>query len=109
MNNTMEMKCITKNDLCEMMMKGRRVQLVNVLEPKQHDLGVIKGSHRIPLSELEKRCCDLDKAAEVVTYCADSSCSKSRQAAQILGAKGFKVCCYEGGVTEWKASGLPMD
>jgi rhodanese-related sulfurtransferase len=109
MENALEVKVMTKDVLNEKMKKGERFQLVNVLDPKYYSLGTIKGSKKIPLAELDKRLTELDKSQEVVTYCADVSCSASRKAAELLAGKGFKVSAYEGGVKEWTASNLPVD
>ena len=108
MDNKIEVMVVTKDDLVEKMKKGG-VQIVNVLDPKYYDLGMIKGSLKIPAADLEKRLTELDKAKEVVTYCADSSCSASSKAAELLAAKGFNVSAYEGGIKEWTAAKLPVD
>jgi len=86
-----------------------QVQVVNVLEPENYKLGLIQGSKKIPLSQLDQRAGELDKDREVVTYCANPQCSASKRAAEKLAAKGFKVKAYEGGIQEWKAAGLPTE
>ena len=103
-------KVITKEELKKKIQEGAGVQVVNVLDPKWYELGAIKGSKKIPLKELEKRAGkELDKSKEVVTYCASYECNASREAAQKLAAMGFKVSAYEGGIKEWKESGLPVE
>lgn len=109
MDKTPEVKVITKDALNEKISKGESFQLVNVLDPKYYELGIIKGSLKIPAADLEKRSGELDKAKDVVTYCADTSCSASRTAATLLAAKGFKVSAYEGGIKEWTAAKLPVE
>jgi ArsR family transcriptional regulator len=104
-----EVKTITKDALNDKIKKNEAIQLVNVLDPEYYKLGVIKGSLKIPLADLEKRSTELDKAKEVVTYCADVSCSSSRKAAELLAGKGFKVSAYEGGIKEWSAAKLPVE
>jgi rhodanese-related sulfurtransferase len=101
-------KIVTKDELKRRMDKHDKFQLVNVLDASGYALGVIKGSLKIPLAELDKRAGELDKAQDVVTYCADSTCDASKAAAQLLAGKGFKVSAYEGGAKEWKAAGLPQ-
>lgn len=86
-----------------------KVQVVNVLEPKWYELGFIKGSLKIPLSQLEQRAGELNKSQPVVTYCASYSCDSSTKAAQWLAAQGFDVRAYEGGIKEWTAAGLPVE
>ena len=100
---------ITKDALNDKIKKNAAVQLINVLDPQYYTLGIIKGSLKIPLAELEKRCSELDKSKEVVTYCAGGSCDASRKAAELLAKKGFKVSAYEGGIKEWAAAKLPVE
>jgi len=101
-----QVKTITKEELLK---KLGVVQVVNVLDPKGYELGVIKGSKKIPLAELDRRLNELDKSKEVVTYCASYECLASREAAKKLAAKGFQVRAYEGGIKEWKGAGLPTE
>lgn len=100
---------ISKDDLNRRMLNGESIQIVNVLEPDHYNLGFIKGSRKIPLSKLEERMSELDKSKPVVTYCANGDCGASRAAAEKLAAKGFQVSAYEGGIKEWKESGLPIE
>lgn len=102
-------KVMTKDELNAKITNGDVFQLLNVLDPKYYDLGMIKGSIAIPLAELEARFSELDKAKEVVTYCTGASCDASRKAAELLSAKGFDVSAYEGGIKEWTAAKLPVD
>ena len=109
MNKALEAKVITKDELNAKMTKAAPFQLLNVLEPKYYDLGVIAGSLRIPLSELEKRSAELDESKEVVTYSTDLSCGASRKAAEMLAEKGFSASAYVGGIKEWTAAKLPVE
>lgn len=102
-------KVMTKDELNDKIAKGEAFQLLNVLDPKYYDLGMIKGSLKIPLAELEARFSELDKAVEVVTYCASVTCDSSRKAAELLAAKGYNVSAYEGGIKEWTAAQLSVD
>ena len=104
-----DVKIVTKDELKRMIDQHQAFQLVNVLAPESYGLGVIKGSIKIPLAELDKRFVELDKAQDVVTYCADVSCEASTKAASLLAGKGFTVSAYEGGAKEWKAAGLPLE
>ncbi|MCM8794276.1 MAG: rhodanese-like domain-containing protein [Candidatus Omnitrophica bacterium] len=104
----MGVKTVTKEELQKKIQVGN-VQVVNVLDPKWYELGIIQGSRKIPLKELDRRLGELDKSKEVVTYCASYECSASKEAAQMLAAKGFKVSAYEGGIKEWTSAGLPTE
>ncbi len=105
----MAAQTITKDELKQKLAAGEPVQVVNVLDPKYYDLGCIRGSVKIPVAELDRRAGELDKAKEVVTYCASTECNASRQGAEKLAALGFKVRAYEGGIKEWKEAGLPTE
>lgn len=105
----MAVETITKEELKQKLISGEPVQVVNVLDPKHYDLGFIKGSRKIPVAELDSRAGELDKAKEVVTYCAGPECDASRKGAEKLAAQGFKVRAYEGGIKEWKAAGFPVE
>ena len=100
---------ISKDDLSRKLSGGERFQLLNVLEPEYYREGIIRGSRKIPLSQLERRVNELDKSQEVVVYCGSYDCPVSRQAAEMLAEKGFDVKAYEGGIKEWKEAGLPTD
>ncbi len=103
-----DVKTITKEQLKRKLDQGA-VQVVNVLDPKWYELGIIQGSKKIPLKELDQRIKELDKSKEVVTYCASYECSASSEAARKLEAKGFQVSAYEGGIKEWKEAGYPTE
>lgn len=105
----MAIKTISKDELKKKLEKREPVQIVNVLEPEGYKLGIIKGSKKIPLSQLDRRMNELDKSREIVTYCANTQCSASKQAAEQLAAKGFNVKAYEGGAKEWTESGYPTE
>lgn len=100
---------ITQEQLSEIMARRDPVQVVNVLDPQWYSLGVIKGSKKIPLAELERRLGELDQKIPVVTYCANYECSASSDAAKLLAKHGYQVKAYEGGIKEWTAAGLPVE
>jgi ArsR family transcriptional regulator len=103
------MATISKEELARRLVEDPSLQVVNVLDPKQYHLGFIRGSKRIPLSELERRAGELDKSREVIVYCASYDCHASRNAAKKLEALGFCARAYEGGIKEWKEAGLPVE
>ena len=101
---------INKEELLEKIKKNdSNVQIVNVLSPDYYHMGAIQGSLKIPLDELEERLNELDKSKEVITYCANTQCSASRSAAELLAEKGFNVRAYEGGMKEWNEAGFPKE
>lgn len=109
MNKTSEATMISKETLLERIAKGTPFQLVNVLDPKDYTLGMIKGSRKIPLAELPNRLNELDKSVDVVTYCSGPGCSASQKAAELLTEKGYRVNVYPGGIKEWVQAKLPLE
>lgn len=102
-------RTISRDELSSKLSRGERVQVVNVLEPDSYHLGFIKGSKKIPVSQIDRRANELDKNVEVVTYCAGPKCHASRQGAEKLARLGFNVRAFEGGIEEWKQAGLPTE
>lgn len=100
---------ISKEDLKEKIEAGADIQLVNVLEPKYYHLGWIRGSQKIPLSELEARANELHQSKEIAVYCANTKCDASRKAADRLSAMGYNVKDFEGGIKEWEEAGYPLE
>lgn len=100
---------ISKEELSGKIRRRESVQVVNVLQPEHYNLGMIKGSKKIPVAEINQRYRELDKTKEVVTYCASTDCQASREGAEKLAALGFNVRAYEGGIKEWKEAGLPTE
>jgi ArsR family transcriptional regulator len=100
---------ITREELSRKLTARERVQLINVLEPEHDKEGMISGSWKIPLAQLDRRMDELDKSREVIVYCASYACPGSRQAAELLGDYGFNVKAYYGGLKEWKEAGLPTE
>jgi rhodanese-related sulfurtransferase len=104
-----EVETISKDELYELLRRHEHVQLINVLSPELYSLGSIKTSLRIPVFELENRLMEIDKSKEIITYCANYDCEKSKLAAAILNSHGFCARAYEGGIEEWKRAGLAVD
>lgn len=105
----MAIKQITKEEL-KKKLDDKNVVIVNVLDKEDYDKAHIKGSISIPYEELIvdgwKK---LDKGKEIITYCKNTMCSASREAAEFLGGKGFSVKAYEGGIEEWTKAKYPAE
>ncbi|WP_041657766.1 rhodanese-like domain-containing protein [Marinithermus hydrothermalis] len=84
-----------------------RFQIVDVREPEEWAEGVLPEALRLPLSHLEALA-PLRVARErpVLLYCRSGN--RSREAAQTLARLGHRqVWHLEGGLTAWRAAGLP--
>ncbi|MDE2142776.1 MAG: rhodanese-like domain-containing protein [Elusimicrobia bacterium] len=102
-------KTVTTEELNDGLNMGSSLQVVNVLGREFSSLGMIRYSRRIPFSEFERRFAELDKGRAVVTYCSGEPSRSCRMAADFLTEKGYKVSAYPGGLTAWRAAGLPME
>ena len=51
-----------------------------------------------------------DKSAELIVYCASSTCQNSHIAARVLEQIGYaNVSVYSGGKQDWQEAGLPVE
>ena len=77
-----------------------RVQLVDVRNPGEHQLGAIPDSVNIPVGQLPDRTDELDPTVPTVVYCAGGY--RSSVAASLLRARGFTdVSDVVGGYGAW--------
>lgn len=76
------------------------IQIVDVREPWEWEIGRLPRARLIPLTELEDQIASLDPQREVVVYCHHGT--RSMYAAQQLKAAGFaRVANLEGGIDRW--------
>ncbi len=103
------MELISKEKLLEFI-KNDEVTVINVLASFAYTEEHIKGSISMPFNIIEDGGWNkLDQKKPVVPYCAGKTCHASRRAGEILESHGMKVYVYEGGISEWRDSGLPME
>lgn len=80
--------------------QGRPIVLLDVREPFEFEKVHIPGSVLIPLGQLQHRLGELDRDAEIITYCHHGM--RSMTAASILRASGFQhVRSMAGGIDGW--------
>lgn len=89
--------------------------LLDVRQPGEYEAEHLPGAKLIPLPELGARLSELDADKPTVVYCAIGG--RSRVAAQVLAAKGFReVLNLSGGIKAWSSQkavgpedlGLPL-
>jgi sulfur-carrier protein adenylyltransferase/sulfurtransferase len=82
-------------------LEGRRkVVLLDVREPFEHQICRLEGSTLIPLGQLERRTGELNASDEVVVYCHTGV--RSRAGADVLKRAGFgRVHNLTGGIEAW--------
>lgn len=79
---------------------GAPLNLIDVREPHEWDIGHIAGARLIPLNDLPRRLNEIDTATETVLYCKMGG--RSRKAVDILRSAGFaKVKSLAGGINAW--------
>jgi ArsR family transcriptional regulator len=101
------MEPVSKDELLARMRDG----LVTVLDVRPDDefaSGHLPGAINIPLPELRKRLAEFASGQEIVAYCRGPWCVLAFEAVALLRQEGFKARRLEGGLPEWKISGLPI-
>lgn len=81
------------------------LQLIDVREPDEWEVGHIDGAHHIPLSELPARLGEIHRGAPVVLVCRSGR--RSAFATRLLHEAGFDARNLEGGMQAWVSAGLP--
>lgn len=94
------------------LLKRLRDGLVTVLDvrpPEEYAAGHLPGAVNIPLAELERHLDSLSQGGEVVAYCRGPHCVLAYDAVSRLRAKGIRARRLDGGLPEWRLSGLPVE
>ncbi|WP_339753201.1 rhodanese-like domain-containing protein [uncultured Marinobacter sp.] len=83
--------------------------VVDIRDRKEFGEGRITGSVNIPLNSLKSRVAELNKFKDKQIIVADKMGQHSAMAVKQLNAEGFSnVVRLNGGVSDWKASNLPL-
>lgn len=85
------------------------ILVIDVRPESEFAAGHLPFARSMPLGELEKRLADLPAGKEIVAYCRGPFCLMSDEAVQLLRQRGFSAHKITDGVTEWLASGLPIE
>jgi sulfur-carrier protein adenylyltransferase/sulfurtransferase len=95
-----DLPVITPRELDEKRRRGDDLDLVDVREPHEWDIGRIEGARLAPLSSFAEALRTIDSARDVVVYC--KSGVRSAKAVRQLQAAGFKrVWNLAGGILRW--------
>ena len=99
-------KIITADEV-QKLMKGKKVQLVDVRTVTEYANGHIKGFENIPLNSLEKNAHKIQKDAPVIVHC--QSGVRGAMAYSILEKLGYtNILNYSGSINDWTAKKLPL-
>lgn len=81
--------------------------LLDVRTPAEYKSGHIKGAKNKPLSDIEDIAEELKVVGTVYVNCGSGM--RSKQACEILAAKGVNVVNVSGGITAWKRDGFDVE
>jgi len=99
-------------DRSTLQQKLGRVTLAEALPEKYWRDWHLPGARHLPHDQVRSLAPSVlpDKSAEVVVYCASSTCQNSHIAAKLLEQMGYvKVAVYAGGKQDWQEAGLPVE
>jgi len=83
--------------------------VVDIRDRKEFGEGRITGSVNIPLNSLKSRASELNKFKDKQIIVADKMGQHSAMAVKQLNGEGFtNVVRLNGGISDWKASNLPL-
>lgn len=82
------------------------VELVDVREQSEWDLGHVEGTKLIPLGQLPMRWRELDPDKRWVCVCRSGN--RSNYAAAMLRQAGIEAANMQGGMLDWKSEKLPI-
>jgi rhodanese-related sulfurtransferase len=83
------------------------VELIDVRQPEEREVGRIAGDSHVELSGLAERAPSISKQAPIVFYCRSGS--RSAMAAQAFRGAGYDAHNMAGGLLDWVAAGLPLE
>ncbi|MFA6957775.1 MAG: molybdopterin-synthase adenylyltransferase MoeB [Thermoanaerobaculia bacterium] len=99
---------ISPRDLAALIAGPAAPRLIDVREAIEWRGARIAGAELMPLRDLPARLDELDRAGEIVCYCASGV--RSAHAAKILHDAGFtSVRNLSGGIRRWMQEGLPVE
>jgi rhodanese-related sulfurtransferase len=85
----------------------KRIQLIDVRQPHEHEAGRIAGTRLIELAELPTRAAEIDREEPVVFYCRSGA--RSAMATEAFRQAGYDAHNMVGGLLDWAAAGLPLE
>jgi rhodanese-related sulfurtransferase len=83
-----------------------KVDILDVREPGEWELGHIEGATLMPLGQLPRRWREIDPSRKLVVVCLSGV--RSEYAASLLRQVGIDAANLEGGMLAWQAERLPV-
>jgi len=85
------------------------IVVIDVRPDAEYAAGHLPHARSMPLRELRKHLAELPPGKQIVAYCRGPFCLMSDEAVSLLRRRGFTAHKIADGVTEWQASGLPIE
>ena len=89
--------------------RAGEVTVLDLRDEAEYRAGHIPGARSVPMGELRQRLRAIPRDYEVVAYCHGPYCVLSREAVDLLTARGYRATRLDDGVMEWAAAGLPVE
>ncbi len=92
---------ITATELKQRLDRGDDIQIIDVREPDEFEIGRIPDSKLIPLAQVLNRASEIDPERETVVHCKMGG--RSARAIEALQRSGFQghLMNLKGGITAW--------
>jgi adenylyltransferase/sulfurtransferase len=90
---------MTPRELAARLASGPPVELIDVREPYEWQIGRLPGARLIPLGTVPDALSSIDATRDVVVYCRSGV--RSASAAQQMAAAGMRVWNLKGGILRW--------
>ena len=106
------MQHITRDEVKKLVDNHENAVIVEALPEKEFNKGHIPGAVAMPVEKIDELAPQLlkDKDQKIITYCANTKCPASTQAAEQLENLGYTdVSDYKEGKEDWKQAGYPLE
>lgn len=95
------MNSISPNELKQWLDSGKEVQIIDVREPWEREIGLIDGSEHIIMNLIPENIEKINRDSDVVVHCR-SGARSAAVAQYLVSQEGFsKIYNLEGGITAW--------
>ncbi len=93
------MNIITPKELETKLEAGEKLEIVDVREQEEVQVGMIEGAKHIPMGEIPARLDEFDKDKEYIFVCRSGG--RSGNVCHFMQEQGFKVVNMIGGMLDW--------